>query len=190
MRFFIFLLSLLCLSSAFAGETESPLLTRLYFYNPEMRYERDADQNYVNRNPQGFALGFKKEDWALVLETSYFSESSGNSTLSISRQHQEGTLWLRRHFCDRSFEAMSGSLFISAGIGGYQDKVTTTLNGDSENDSGTLSLMGGVSFGIELLAVAEKDYGVVFSFETRALTGSDFDPNPMFSGLFQFGLQF
>lgn len=189
MRIFLFVMSLICFSAAWADDP--PVLTRVYFYNPEMRYERDdTTQEIVNRNPRGYGLGFKMEDWALVFETSSFTETSGNDTLSLYRTHQEGTVWVRRHFFNQNFGAVSGSVYLSAGLGGYQEKVVTTLSGESDTDTGRLQPMGGVAAGVEVVAVAIDDMGLVAGFEVRGLAGNDFDPSPMFSALMQFGLQF
>jgi len=161
---------------------EIPFHYDFFFYNPEIRYERDTSQQMVSRQPLNLALGLRRANSTWIFEYSRMSTDSGNSTLSISRRHQEYSLWWNQNVWN--FELVN--FFASVGVGGYQEDVTTALNGASTKDSGAMELMGGSSAGIKSLLW----HHLIISLEGRLLAGQDFDPNPQASILLRFGAEF
>jgi hypothetical protein len=174
-------------------ETQDVFLTQIFLLNFEMRYERDASQDFVERQPLNFGVAIHDGAWSGLLEYSRYSEDSGNATSMISRTHEEGVLWGRYHFwrIPNSSGTLEFNMYGGVALGGYQEKVTTTLMGSSQTDNGTFKFMSGLAAGIEFSALLpNKKFGVVADLEGRALASSDFDPNPLWGAVFRFGLQF
>lgn len=183
MKSLLLLMGVLMLAvSARAEDAARDWAADIYFYNPEIRYERDPNQDWVTRQPVGFAIGGRYHDTKVFLEYSSFSSSSGNDTLSIARQQQDYVLWLQQ----KLLTIWSFGLYVSAGAGLYHETVTTTLYGTGENDDSGLQLMGGVGAGAEVLIANHFIIGA----EGRLLAGKNFDPNPQGSMLVRLGVEF
>ena|GEM_PF-1628112 len=171
-------------------KAESPLYTRLYLLNIDVRYDRDNDQQLSNRSPFHIAMGFKKSVYAAVVEYTNFSEESGNASSSVKRTHQEGVLWGRWHAVEFKGARHQFSFYGAGGLGLYQEEVTTTFLTDEVKDSGDFKMLGAAAIGGEWTILFGRKFGLVVNGELRLLAGSDFEPNPNFGGLVGLGLQF
>lgn len=161
----------------------APWRFNIFPLNGELRYERDATQQMVDRRPLNFAVGLRKGPSTLLFEYSKFNEKTGNATLSLDRGHEEFLLWWKQNILN--FAMLD--LFIAGGAGAYTEKVTTTLAGSgSSEDSSGLQMMGGASAGVQSLLF----HYVLVSFEGRLMAGKNFDPNPQPGALLRLGVEF
>ncbi|HEY8269761.1 MAG TPA: hypothetical protein VIG33_02655, partial [Pseudobdellovibrionaceae bacterium] len=152
-------------------------------FNLEFRYERDASQQTVDRRPKNFAIGAGTVASTILFEYSAFNENTGNKTLSLARTHQEYSFWWKEKFMNLEFL----DAFFSGGVGGYEEKVTTTLSGaGSATDSSGLQALAGASVGLQSLMF---NY-VLVSIEGRLIAGKNFDPNPQGGILLRLGAEF
>jgi hypothetical protein len=153
------------------------------FLNAEIRWERDATQQMVDRHPFGLAVGVRKGPSTVLFEYSKFDEKTGNATLSLNRSHEEFLFWWKQNIMN--FEMLD--FFVSGGAGAYTEKVVTTLAGSgSSEDSTGLQVMGGISAGAQSLLFRY----VLVSFEGRLMAGKNFDPNPQPGMLLRLGVEF
>jgi len=187
MRSFLLLaVTLLCAGMARAqasGASARTWAVDLFLLNSEMRYERAASQQYVDRRPLNLALGLRRGSSLVLLEYAAFQEDSGNNTLSIERRHQESTLWWKESVL--SWESMD--FFLGVGLGAYQEKLQTTLAGTPPvTDRGAWQIMGGSGVGLQ----GTLAKFLVLSVEVRVLAGENFDPNPQGSLLGRLGIEF
>jgi len=191
------IMAFLCLFSvvSFAQEsrlkikpTEPAPLLKLYLLDFEMRYEKGSDLEWVERKPLNFAVAVQLQKFDFVMEYASFSQSSGNATLSVDRNHQEVLAWGRWHFVDKKFTETRVSLYGGLGVGGYEEEVTTTTPGSSQSDKGGMKWMSGLSAGLEVQVPMTASLGFVGALEGRVLTASDFEPNPLGSGVVRLGL--
>jgi len=179
------LLSTMC---AFAGPAKSsapavPWRFDIYPLNFELRYERDATQQLVDRRPLNLALGVRKGPSTVLFEYSRFNETTGNATLSVDRTHEEFLFWWKQNILN--FEMLD--FFLAGGLGAYDEKVKTTFEGVGETtDSTGMQIMGGGSAGVQSLLWRY----VLVSFEGRLMAGKNFDPNPQPSLLLRLGVEF
>ena len=164
------------------GLRQSEPLRYLITVNPELRYERQQNQQMTFRHPLNLSIGVRKEKFTYLLEFSQFKETSGNSVLSIDRSHAEYVGWFNYNVLPFGIWNVFGAM----GAGAYQESIRTTLNGSSISDTGELQLMGGVGAGIKVLI--EEHF--LASLEGRLLGGQNFDPNPQGSLVFRFGVEF
>jgi hypothetical protein len=149
----------------------------------ELRYERDSTQQTTDRRPVNLALGIRKGASTILFEYSSFTEETGNATLFIARKHQEYSFWWKESLMN--FELLD--FFISGGLGGYQEKVTTTLAGSgSATDTNGFLAMGGAGAGIQTLIFRN----IILSLEGRFIAGQNFDPNPQADLLVRVGVEF
>lgn len=168
-----------------AISVEQPRAWRVHLFvlNAEMRFERDSNQQILDRRPLNFAGGVSRGNSNYSMEYASFSEKTGNATLSIDRGHQEFSFWWKENLIH--FEM--AELFLGAGVGAYQEKVTTRLIGNKDvTDSGDLQEMAGLSAGVQ-----RKFAGyILVSLEGRALLGRNMDPNPQGSVVARLGVEF
>lgn len=151
--------------------------------NYEVRYERDASQQLVDRRLMNFAFGVRKGPSTVLFEYSRFNEESGNATLSLERRHEEYLFWWKQNILNFDYF----DLFIAGAAGGYSEKVTTVLAGSgSTEDSSGLQIMGGGSAGIQTMLFKM----VLVSFEGRLMAGKNLDPNPQPGMAFRLGVEF
>lgn len=191
MRIFWFLL--LALSSwVFFGEEARADVFRLHLLNQEMRYERDASQDQVDRSPKNFAISYQRESISALLEYTTFKHSSGNATYSFQREYEDLNLWLRYHPLTFSLSTISSIIQFYGGIGGggYRQTVQTTFMGTTVTDNASPQFMSGLSLGIEFTVSLTQSFVFSLGAEGRALVSSDFEPNPMWSGVVRSGLGF
>jgi hypothetical protein len=191
------IMAFLCLFSvvSFAQEsrlkikpTEPAPILKLYLLDFEMRYEKGSDLEWAERKPLNFAVAFQLKKFDFVMEYASFSQSSGNATLGIDRDHKEVLAWGRWHFIDKKFSDKRVSLYGGLGVGGYEEEVTTSTLGSSQSDKSGMKWMSGLSAGIELQLPMTESLGFVGALEGRLLTAPDFEPNPLGSGVVRFGL--
>lgn len=186
MKFFAAIFFLL-LGFAQAQAAEKAAVTPWHYdvfpLNGEVRWERDATQQMVDRHPFGLAFGVRKGPSTVLFEYSKFDEKTGNATLALDRSHEEFLFWWKQNIMN--FEMLD--LFIAGAVGGYTEKVTTTLAGSgSSEDTTGLQMMGGVSAGVQSLIFRY----VLVSFEGRLMAGKNFDPNPQPGMLLRLGVEF
>lgn len=173
----------LSLSALAEGSQPRSLYANIFLLNPEMRYERDSSQQMLDRRPLNFAAGARKGSSTFILEYATYSEFTGNTTLSIDRDHKEYVFWWKENLMNLEFV----DFFVSVGLGAYEEKVTTKLIGNSDAvDSSGMQVMGGTSAGLQ-----SKIAGyVLLSVEGRLFAGKNFDPNPQASLLARLGVEF
>jgi hypothetical protein len=151
--------------------------------NLEMRYERDSSQHMVDRRPLNLSAGLRKGSSTWLFEYVTFSETTGNATLSIDRQHREYMFWWKENLINLELV----DFYVSAGLGAYDEKVTTKLAGSSDAvDTSGLQMMGGASGGVQTKVAGY----FLLSLEARILAGKNFDPNPQTSLLARLGIEF
>lgn len=192
LAFFIILFSV----GSFAQESrlkikpaEPASLLKFYPLDFEMRYEKGSDLEWVERKPLNFAVAFQVKQFDFVMEYASFSQSSGNATLSIDRDHKEVLAWGRWHFVDKNYSESRVSLYGGLGFGGYEEEVTTSTPGSSQADKGGMKFMSGLSAGVEMqVPFTGTSFGFVGAVEGRLLTSADFEPNPLGSGVLRLGL--
>lgn len=184
MRGLIFIIILF--ASFHASATRSAL--GIYPLNLDLRYERGSSQDLEVRTSRNFALAYHSHSFTLITEYSEFRDDTGNSTSSLSRQHQELLLWSRYNLVKGSDKSMRGVIYAGAGLGAYSESVETRLMGESRTDKLQDKLMGGASLGLELFILGSRGFGFSVGVEGRALMGADFDPNPVLGGVLRLGL--
>lgn len=190
MKFLFLIFSLLfsLLSHAQRGTSISSM--RAYILNPEMRFERDGSQEVIDRKPLNFAVGYKRNNFSFALEYSRFEESSGNQTSSLDRIHQDFLFWLKLHFLPYSFREFNSNLFVGPGGGVFQESVTSSFMGESRTDNGGNKFVSGLMVGWEVIVKGNQYFSALMSVEGRALVSSEFEPNPVWSSVFRFGVLF
>lgn len=156
----------------------------------EVRYEKDAAENYLEQKPTNLSIAYRKASWSLLVEYSKFSQDSGNPTLMITRDHQETLLWGRWHLWRLRQKAMQVTVYGGGGLGTYKEDVTTTLSGASMTESTGSKFMGGLAAGSDISYGFGERFGVIAAAEGRGLMGQEFDPNPTFSILIRTGVYF
>jgi hypothetical protein len=156
----------------------------------EVRYEKDAAENYMEQTPLNLSIAYRQASWSVLFEYSKFSQETGNPTLKITRDHQETLLWGRWHLWRLRKKAMQITVYGSGGLGTYKEDVTTTLSGSSVVESTGSKIMGGLAAGSDISYDFAKSFGVIAAAEGRGLMGQEFDPNPTFSVLIRTGLYY
>lgn len=190
MKFSIALLTVLFLGlNAGASESRTALTKAARWhavflpFAGELRYERNGSQQIVDRQPRNLAIGAGRGASDFLFEYATFSENTGNATLSIERTHQEYSFWWKENIIN--MEIMD--CFVSGGVGGYEEKVTTRFAGvGSATDTSGLQGLVGASVGLQSLLFRY----VLLSLEGRFLAGRNFDPNPQGSILLRLGVEF
>ncbi|CAE78144.1 hypothetical protein AB1A81_15305 [Bdellovibrio bacteriovorus] len=195
MKFAAGLLTLLMSLGAFAQESrlklpaEAPVsLLAAYPINYEMRYERGNSGDLESRQPRNFSIGYHRKHYSVLVEYADFTDTTGNSTSSIERRHQDMTVWGRYNALSGKEGGMRGVIYFGAGVGGYEEEVITRFMTDSRSDKTGMKVMGGLSAGLELFILSTSQFGVTVGMEGRALMGSDFDPNPTLGAVLRAGL--
>ncbi|WP_413288943.1 hypothetical protein [Bdellovibrio sp. HCB337] len=183
----LFLMLAMLLSTAVSHAAEvkssSPWRFDIYPLNLELRYERDASQQLVDRRPLNFAVGVRRDSSTVLLEYSSFTEKTGNATLAIDREHTEYLVWWKENLINMEVV----DFYITAGAGAYQEEVTTSLSGSANTtDSSGFQMMGGGSGGAQTM-IADL---VLINIEARLMIGKNFDPNPQASLLVRLGVEF
>lgn len=147
----------------------------------ELRPYKDVNGDFNNQTLQNYAFGLGVEAFVFIFETAQYSTKSGNSTLNVETKFQDYMLW-------GNYRAMKWGVFVpflAAGIGGYNQSVTTTLSGNSRIDNSPNKLLTGVGFGLSL------DVSILWaSVEARAFFGDELDSQPTLGGLARIGLWF
>ncbi|MGZ3744334.1 MAG: hypothetical protein ACXVB1_10995 [Pseudobdellovibrionaceae bacterium] len=183
---FIFIGAMFCGQGGVAAEPKidlEPWHVEVLPLGLEFRFEREESQQMADRRPLNLALGGRKGSSSLLFEYSSFTETTGNVTLSLERTHQEYSFWWKEKFMD--FEFMEA--FFSAGLGGYEEKLTTSLAmSGSTTDTSALQALGGAGAGLQTLVFKY----VLLSIEGRFIAGKNFDPNPQASFLLRLGGEF
>lgn len=187
----LFAFSVLASLCSFLNEARADVV-RGYFLNSEMRYERASNQDIVNRNPVNYAISYQRARFSVQLENVYFTETSGNASAAVERQHEEYVAWFRMHALAWTFGASNHTLQLYGGFaaGAYQETVTTVLTGTPRKDAGRWTFMTGASAGAEYSAKITQKFLAVAAAEGRGFTGGDMDPNPMWSAVFRLGVGF
>lgn len=167
-----------------------PNQLHLYLLDFEMRYEKDASEQWVDRKPLNLGIAYRMSRWSVLFEYARFSEESGNSTLNIDRTHEEMMLWGRWHLWGLKNQRNQVSIYGAGGIGTYQETIKTTLNGAGESDTTGYKIMGGLGAGVDGSYLFTRSFGVVAALEGRGLVASEFDPNPTWSAVVRTGFLF
>ncbi|WP_413558715.1 hypothetical protein [Bdellovibrio sp. HCB209] len=169
-----------------------PQLNQLQIYPLafEIRYEKDSSDNYLEQRPTNLSFAYRTNVWSILFEYSKFTESTGNSTLNIDREHTEMVLWGRWHLWRMTQKQMRISIYGAGGLGTYSEDITTSLSGSSQKDSTGSKLMGGLAAGGDISYDFVKNFGAVAALEGRGLMGQGFDPNPTFGALVRTGLYY
>ncbi|KYG66158.1 hypothetical protein AZI86_03595 [Bdellovibrio bacteriovorus] len=186
---FFFALSVLVSLCSFLSEARADVV-RGYLLNSEMRYERASNQDMVNRSPMNYAISYQRSRFSVLLEHVYFTETSGNPTSAFERQHAEYLAWFRLHALAWTFGDNTHTVQLYGGLaaGAYQETVTTVFMGTSRVDTGRWTFMTGLSGGVEYSVKLTPAFLIVAAAEGRGFTGSDLDPNPMWSAVFRLGV--
>jgi hypothetical protein len=190
MRFLIlFLLSVAASLCTFLTEARADII-RAYIFNPELRYEKSADNELVNRNPLSFSVGYQFTRFSALLEYSQFDETSSTGVYSVKRTHQDMMLWGRFHALAWTFGDSRQTIQAYGGIGGggYKERLVTNFNGDSQTDSGDPKFVTGFSAGLEYSVRIDERFLFTSAVEGRAFVNSELDPNPMWSAILRLGL--
>ena len=174
-------LLMLCLFFSNLVHAQEKVHYQIYL-NPELRYERDANQQMSLRQPLGVGFGARKEKATFILDTSYDTERSGNQTLSIDRSHYRVGFWLNYEL----YQFEQCNFFAGVGAGPFLETVKTTLNGVSTFDTGEIQPFGGAALGLRGFVFSR----LVLSAEGRLLVGHNFDPNPQLGLLLRIGAEF
>ncbi|MGZ3775001.1 MAG: hypothetical protein ACXVCY_14020 [Pseudobdellovibrionaceae bacterium] len=185
--FFVFAFLFSLLSRAENAGVDS---LRFYLLNPEMRFERDGSQELVDRKPLNIAFEYSRKKISLALEYSRFQEDTGNLTSALQRIHQDYLLWLKYRFWDYTDREFTADIFAGGGAGAYEESVTTSLLGNSRTDRSGLKFLSGLVAGGEIVRKVSGNFSLLVGLDGRALISSDFDPNPIWSAVLRFGLQF
>ncbi len=152
------------------------------YLNPELRYEREANQQMIFRHPLNVGFGAQLDNTTYIIEVSHFTETSGNQTLSIDRTHYETAFWINYNL----YQFGSFNFFAGAGAGIFRETVKTNLNGNSSVDVGEVQPLVGTSVGLKALLWKH----LILSAEGRFLVGQNFDPNPQLGMLLRVGVEF
>lgn len=169
-----------------------PPLNQLQIYPLafEIRYEKDSSDNFIEQTPQNLSFAYRTTAWSVLFEYSKFTQSSGNATLNIDREHKEMVLWGRWHLWRLTQKQMRVSIYGAGGLGTYSEDITTSLSGSSQKDSTGSKFMGGLAAGADISYDVVKNFGVIAAAEGRGLMGQEFDPNPTFGALIRGGLYY
>lgn len=193
MRFLILLCILFVpLFSSAQEKSARPTSLRVYLLNPELRFERNAEQEIAPKTPLNFALSVSRMRYSFLLEYSRLSENSGNQSSSIQRTHEEALLWFRYHYLNLKNRdgSVTTHLYGGVGAGAYQETVDTTLLGDTRQDMGKQKFLSSLSLGAEISYALNQAWAAVMNAEGRALVASELDPNPQGSLLLRLGLAY
>lgn len=191
---FIFLISTSGFaSSALASKRptkDTEKSVRLYLLNSEMRYDRDNSQEISDRKPFSLSAGLQWNRWSLIAEYSKYTEQSGNASAAFDRTHQGLMAWGRYNaiVLKSPSIALMTQIYVGAGVGTYQEEVTTTLLGNNRDDKSNLKMMSGLCAGTEVSYGINKNFGVLIALEGRTHLASDFDPNPIFGAIVRTGV--
>ena len=154
----------------------------------DLRLERSNEQSTALKGFMSFALGYYFSRYNLILEHQSYSETSGNSTSNVSRDYGDFSLWGKYSFYRIRQQGLRFSLLAGAGVGTYQEEITTRYMGSERTDSSKAKLMGGIGAGAELQYLIGTNIGVTLLTEGRAQFAQSFDPNPILSVLLRLGL--
>ncbi len=147
----------------------------------EYRPEKNTEGNIADHWLSNAALGLGYGDFFVVLERSTFREQSGNAALSVQRDFEDKLLWIQWHSLAWNYL----NSFVGAGLGAYQETITTQVLGASTENTSPHRLLGGGSFGLK------ADIPTLWlSVEARVLFGDQLDRQPTWGGLARIGLYF
>ncbi len=169
-----------------------PVLNQLQIYPLalDIRYEKDAAENYEEQKPQNLSFAYRTNAWSVLFEYSKFTQDSGNPTLNVKRDHEEMLLWGRWHLWRLQKKSMRVSVYGGGSLGTYKEDVTTTLSGNSQKDTTGAKFLGGLAAGADISYDFTRNFGVIAAGEGRGLMGQELDPNPTFGGVIRTGLYY
>jgi hypothetical protein len=174
-----------------AAPAPAPWIFTAYVFTPEFRYERSSDLDLGYVSYIGYGLGLRHQNFAVLLETTRTTTSSGNQALSIDREHRDWLLTGRYFFWNRVFGSGTVGFFAAGGVGFYNETVRTTLTGNVTQDNGNREVEAIAGLGTEAtFAPVLGDFGFTVGTEFRILASKNFDPNPVPVGLARFGVSF
>ncbi len=133
----------------------------------ETRPEKDAQGSFTDHQLSNFNLGFGYQSFVFLLEQAQYQDRSGNSTLSVERLQTDYLLW--SHYRAMSWNRLVP--YLGAGLGFYQEKVTTQFAGSISTNNSKAKFLGGVAFGVGM----DTPY-LWLSAEARLLAGDEWDP--------------
>jgi hypothetical protein len=126
--------------------------------------------------------GYRFPQVDLYLEFNGYTVSDGNSTLYVSREHQEWIMWSRHIFHPEWVVAP----YVSAGAGFQYDTIQTNLNTDNSNEQGSAQALGVLGGGVRITIWQQLDLQI----EARASYSADNVPDPTVGCGFLFGWSF
>lgn len=157
----------------------SRLGLRIYPFLINQRWERNSQQELAPIRLSSGSVGFMWSQWGAQLEFANFSVEEGNSSLSLKRDHQEALAWLRYDY----FRSRNLELYMSGGLGLYQENISTQVQGNYSNDETGWLNMTALGLGAEIPIKF-----VVIGGEIRLVNGEDFDPKTQFAYMLKLGL--
>ncbi|QDK39068.1 hypothetical protein [Bdellovibrio sp. NC01] len=169
---------------------EAPVDLQVYPLGVEMRYERNENQEFETHNFMNFAFALKKKNLAALIEYSRYTQDSGNSTSGVNLTHQEMLLWGEWHFVQSEAPEGFMSIYGGLGLGAYNEEIKTTLMGASQTDDGGYKVISALKLGASAGYNLNHTWALVAALEGRALFASDFDPNPIPSGVLRVGFSY
>jgi hypothetical protein len=190
-RFYLLILIVtVCWGSSSIAQHAENLPTQqinVYLINQEVLYERASSQDMQDRRPFNLGFDYQWRQFSLLTELAHFSESTGNMTSSLQRNHRDISSWLRYHFFkSRNFELRS-SVFAGMGLGVYEDELKSQLFGDVRWDKSAPQSFTGIVVGAGITAPLQHRFLISILCEMRATSALGNDPNPIWSGIVRMG---
>lgn len=164
-----------------AQKTEATNYHFMLAYGSQYRPERDVNKDFSQHFFSQMALGAGFDRWIFILERADFKESSGNATLSLERSYHDYLLWAQYSV----YEHQILNAYAGAGLGAYQEQVTTNFSGQKSTGSSQYKLLTSGSLGLR------AHVSIFFAaIEARVLLGDELDQQPGFGAVLRAGLWF
>lgn len=172
--------SIFCLLFSTANSAE---LKRRYLINmgPEIRQEKNNNNEYVFENLTGFGFGFGFSEYNFIIEKSQFSKNSGNMTLNVKEIYESYSFWAQYQI-DKVEWVIP---FFTAGVGITQNIVETELLGVKTVSESDKYFLTGIGCGFR----APISW-IWLSAEARLVHGENWNPNPSIYLLGRVGIFF
>lgn len=145
----------------------------------DYRSERDQEQSLSARSWPTLAMGFGLKPWMGILEYGNYNESSGNSTLNVTRKVETVLFWAQW----TSADLWRLQPYVALGLGGYRSSGELNLYGENVATKSNWIEHGAGAIGVRWA----KMNPVFFAAEGRVHLNREMDPNPAVSGMFKLG---
>lgn len=181
---------LIVFSSALSFAKSSNHSFFLFPVNKEIRYEKNSNEEYIDRNPNNYQVAYFYNKFGMAFEFSQFAEETGNSTSSIYRKHEEIQFWGMYSFYQYLGSHSDLRFNVGMGAGLQQDDVDSTFNSVTRTDRGKQKVLTGLSMGT-LYSVSFKEVWLISAAaEGKSLFSSEFNPNPLWILVLRLGIGF